>query len=384
MSDDLVRAMPATTAPDAVGFDEPEPPANAYVQLTEISATPLEATDAIERRDGLGRVPVVVRIRRQPPIRIEAVLIAVALGASGLLLPVFLALRALLIVGAVVALAIGFMARLFIRIPPGSVGLVMKGGRHSAVLAEGIHRVNPFLTLTHIVTAREIAFDVPVNEARSADGVGLSIDLMLSLAISDPVKFAYSISTGDADQLIHAATQDAARRLARTMEAMEALDLGDEQAATVRAAIDAKLDAYGIDVRSVAFTRVSLPPAFTASLEARRLAVVQLAEQGDAYELEKRRLADHANLVAQEAEARRAAVELDAAAEDLRLARLEERLTTSPKAARYDLERARIRVAEELAGNSRAVVSIGGSDLVDGLLVAREAADVPTAKPARG
>jgi regulator of protease activity HflC (stomatin/prohibitin superfamily) len=306
-----------------------------------------------------------------------------------LLLPLFFALRAVIIVGAAVALVVGFLARLFIRIPPGSVGLVMKSGRHNAVLAEGIHRVSPFLALSHIITTREIAFDVPVNEARSADGVGISIDLMLTLKVADPVKFAYAISTGDADQLIHAAAQDAARRLARSVEAMNALDLADDQAAQVRAAIGAKLDAYGIDVRNVAFTRVTLPTQFTASLEARRLAVVQLAEQSDSYELEKRRLADHASLVAQEADSRRAAVELDAVAEDLRLSKLEERLLASPQAARYDLEQARIRVAHELAGNSRAVVSLGAGDLLNGLLLAREAAEVPavevsTAKPATG
>ena len=385
MSDDLAQAMPPATASEPVPLDGPEPPPNPYAQMTEISATPVEASDALERRDAYGRVPVVVRIHRQPPIRIEIVLIAVALAASGVLLPLVDALKAVIIVGALILLPIGFMARLFIRVPPGAVGLVVKGGQHSAVLPNGIHRVNPLVVLTHLVTTREIAFDVPVNEARSADGVGISVDLMLSLAISDPVRFAYSIATGDADQLVHAATQDAVRRMARGMEAMSALDLGDEQAAVIRDAIDAKLDAYGIDVRGVAFTRVSLPAQFTASLEARRLAVVQLAEQSESYELEKRRLADHANLVAQEAEARRAAVELDAVAEELRLARLQERLTASPTAARYDLEQARIRVAEQLAGNSRAVVSLGGSELLDGLLLAREAAEVPapTATPAR-
>jgi tetrahydromethanopterin S-methyltransferase subunit F len=54
-----------------------------------------------------------------------------------------------------------------------------------------------------------------------------------------------------------------------------------------------------------------------------------------------------------------------------------EQLSTSPRAARYDLEQARIRVAEQLAGNSRAVVSLGGSELLGGLLRARETADAP-------
>ena len=66
-------------------------------------------------------------------------------------------------------------------------------------------------------------------------------------------------------------------------------------------------------------------------------------------------------------------MEHEAAAEALRLAMLEERIGANPNAARYDLEISRIRVAQQLAGNSRAVVSLGATDLMSSLLVAREA-----------
>ena len=57
----------------------------------------------------------------------------------------------------------------------------------------------------------------------------------------------------------------------------------------------------------------------------------------------------------------------------MRLSALEQRLTKFPKAAAYDLETGRLRVAQQLAGNSRAVINVGGGDLVSGLLSAREA-----------
>jgi regulator of protease activity HflC (stomatin/prohibitin superfamily) len=385
VSDDLAQqSAPPQAAPEAIPIDEPEPLPAAFVQLTEITATPQDAADAIERRDSLGRIPVVVRIRRQPPIRIEWIIIALALGASALFPPVPLELRLLVLVLAIAAVLIGLLSRLFMRVPPGTVGLVVMGGRHERVVTEGVHRVNPMVALSHLISTREIAFDVPVNEVRSSDGVGVSVDLMLSLQVADPVKFAYSVSTGDSDQLVHAAAQDAVRTMVRGIEALNALDLGADQAAILREVIDAKLGAYGLDARSVSFTRVTLPPAFTASLEARRLSVVQLAEQSEAYTLEKRRLADHASLVNQEAEARRSAVEHEAAAEALRLEKLEERLAANPHAAQYDMEMSRVRIAQQLAGNSRAVVSLGATDLMSSLLVARESADanaVPAAVP---
>ena len=76
--------------------------------------------------------------------------------------------------------------------------------------------------------------------------------------------------------------------------------------------------------------------------------------------LEQRRVGDRASLIAQEQEARKAAIEIEAAAEAMRLEKLEERLSAYPTAARYDLEMARLRVAQQLAGNTRAVVSLGG------------------------
>jgi len=346
--------------------------AQSYIQLTETDATPLDAADAIERSDSYGRVPVLVRIRRQPPINPVWLLVAIGLAASGLFLPLVAALRAMIIVGAVAALVVGIISRLVIRVPSGSVGLVVKAGRHDRVFAAGNHWVLPFYALSHLVTTREVAFDVPVNEVRSTDGVGVAVDTLLTLRIADPVKFAYSITPSDADQLVQASCQDAVRTLIRGIEAMSALDLGSAQAAGMREVIDPKLAAYGIDVSGVAFTRVTLPAALTDSLEARRLASLQLAEQTETYALDRRKIADQAALIAQEAQSRIAAVEHEATAEALRLAKMEERILANPNAARYDFESAQLRVAEHLAGNSRAVVSLGAGDVFPRLLLARE------------
>lgn len=366
--------------PTAVAIATPAPVdtegevlANPYVQIVESYATPLEAGMALERRDQYGRLPVIVRIQRQPPIRVEWILLAIGLGASGLFLPLFDALKAVIIVAAIAALIVGFMSRIFIRVPPGSVGLVVKSGREVRLLEPGVRRVSPLVALTHLVTTREIAFDVPVSEVRSVDGIAVTVDLLLTLAISNAQRCAYNISTSDLDQLVHASTQEAVRTLIRGTEALAALDLGTTEADTLRATIDAKLAAYGVAVKAVAFTRVLLPAELMASVEARRLAAVQLVEEEQAFALDQRRISDRAALLTQEAEARRASIEQEAAGEAIRLARLQERIAASPEAARYDLDMQRLRVAQQLAGNTRAVVSLGGADLLQDLLVAREA-----------
>jgi regulator of protease activity HflC (stomatin/prohibitin superfamily) len=376
------QVPPTAPAPTAVDVDG-QVLAGPYVQIVETNATPLEAAEALERPDAYGRVPVIVRIQRQPPIRVEFVLIAIALGASGLFLPLFLALRAVIIVAAVAALLVGFLARIFIRVPAGSVGLVLRSGQRPGVLEPGIHRVSPRVVLTHLVTTRELAFDVPVSEVRSSDGIAVTVDLLLTLLITAPLRSAYSITSSDLDQLVHASTQEAVRTLIRGTEALATLDLGTEEAARLRETIDAKLSAYGFEVRAVAFTRVALPSELMASVEARRLSAVQLIEEEQNFALEQRRISDRASLLSQEAQAKRSAIEHEADGEAIRLARLEQRLVANPRASTYDLETARLRVAQQLAGNSRAVVSVGGGQLLADLLLSREAAleAVPAAAP---
>ena len=317
-------------------------------------------------------MPVVVRIRRVPPIRVEFLVAALLLAAVGVLVPLDVLIRGLIIVAALAAVVGGLASRLFLRVPAGSVGLVAEGGRHRRTFPDGSHRVRPNVVLTHIVTTRELGFDVPVAEVRSVDGVGVTVDLLLTLGITDHAKMVYNITTGDLDQLIHATAQDAVRSMVRAIEALDALDLGETEAERIRSTIDARLAAYGIAVRGVTFTRVTLPESLTRSLEARRLASVQLAEEQETHTLQQRRLTDRAALVVQEQEARQRAVELEGAAEGVRLQLLDARLAKYPRAAQYDLETGRLRVAQQLAGNSRAVVSLGAGDLVSSLLAVRE------------
>ena len=83
----------------------------------------------------------------------------------------------MIIVVAMILLIVGLTSRIFMRIPPGTVGLVARAGRHQGVREAGVNRVNPFLALTHVVTTRELAFDVPVAAVRSSDGVNVNVDL---------------------------------------------------------------------------------------------------------------------------------------------------------------------------------------------------------------
>jgi hypothetical protein len=119
----------------------------------------------------------------------------------------------------------------------------------------------------------------------------------------------------------------------------------------------------------VALNRVTVTYAqpqaeFMRTQESRQLASTRRAEQAEQQALAQRRQADAETLLRQR-------VLAEAEAEELRLAKLEERLRASPLAAQYDLERARLEVARALAGNTRALIQVGPADDIARALLLR-------------
>ena len=92
-------------------------------------------------------------------------------------------------------LIVGLASRMFMRIPPGTVGLVARAGRHQAVLEAGdpprqpVPRADPHRHHARAGVRR------PGRGGQVGDGVNVNVDLVLTLGIADPVKLAYSITT---------------------------------------------------------------------------------------------------------------------------------------------------------------------------------------------
>jgi regulator of protease activity HflC (stomatin/prohibitin superfamily) len=206
------------------------------------------------------------------------------------------------------------------------------------------------------------------------------VDILVTFAIADPYRFVYSISAFDFDHVFQAACQDGLRMLVRQISADQVSDLTKRDLAEVQTVLGQEVESYGVEIRKVSTTYAQPQADFVHSKEARQLASVQQAEQAEKQALALRRQADHDSLerqkviaqvererdllqaAEQRAEVQRRVVELDAEAEALRLARLEERLKTYPQAVQYELEQDRLEVARALAGNTRAVLQVGNAD----------------------
>jgi regulator of protease activity HflC (stomatin/prohibitin superfamily) len=351
-----------------------------YTQLTQVRMPLHDADNAFAQRDASGRIPIVVvprRLNRLGNQFVAAGLLAILAGAvAAILLDSAIYLPLALPIGLALVI-LGFYRSFIVRIPEGVNGLLTRAGRYYKTIGSGTNVVPPWIPVSHLVTRREIPFDVPVLEAPTQDNVRANVDTLITFTISDPYKFVYSIAADDFDQVFQAACQDGLRKMVRQITSDQVVDLVRHDVVDLREALSAEVEAYGVTISKVVITYAQPPAEFMHSLEVRQLATVQQAEQAERQALAQRRQADAEVLLRQEviarverereqlqlkvqqAEARRRVVELEAETEALRLSRLEERLRSYPLAAQYEWESDQLSVARALAGNTRAVVQVG-------------------------
>jgi len=354
--------------------------AEEETRLTQETVSLDDAAAVFMNRDASGRIPIIIVPRR--PNRIvnslvaNAALVLAAGVAGGLALGNGGVVAAAVVIGTAL-LFLGVFRAFMVRIPEGSVALLTRGGRYVGTISAGLHILLPWVLVSHLVTRREIPYEIPPVEAPTEETVRVRIDALLTFTITDAYRFVYRISADDFDHVLRAAAQDVLRSLVRRLSVEGVMGISQEQAETVRAALEEEVARFGTAVTRVNITFARPPDAFLQTQEARNLAVLQRAEQTERQALALRRLADEEALAlnrlvarlqrelaevegrSRQAAARRELVEAEASAESLRLDRLADRLERFPEAASFDIRRLRLDVARSLAGNTRAVVQLG-------------------------
>jgi regulator of protease activity HflC (stomatin/prohibitin superfamily) len=367
-----------------------------YTQLTQIRVPLEQAGAAFATRDASGRIPIVLIPAQLNRVRNELVIagLVVLLGAIVLNLlvgePLMIPLG---IVVAVLLIIVGIYRSFIVRVPEGTNALLAKGGRYTKTIGSGTHIIQPFIMVTHLVTRREIPFDVPVVQAPTKDNVRASVDTLVTFNIVNPFKFVFAISADDFDQVFQASCQDGLRHLVRTIGAEQVADLAKQDLASFREELGAEMESYGVQISKITVTFAQPSVDVMLSLEARQLASVQQAEQAEKQALAQRRQKDLEDLARQEVMARierekellqlkiqeatlrQQLVELEAEAEDLKLSKLEQRLKDYPHAAKWLWASEKLEVSRALAGNTRAVLQLGEANEVLSAFTIREMLD---------
>ncbi len=356
-----------------------------YTQLTQ-ARVPLEsASVAFSSRDASGRIPIVLVPDRPNRIRNDFLAAAVVVFLAAFLIDLIWNPWWAFVLAVPISLILVILAVLrsfFVYIPEGISVLLARGGKHFKTIGAGRHFVPPWLAISHMVTRREIPFDVPVVSMPTSDNVRANVDILVTFTITDPYRFVYSISADDFDQVFEAAATEALRERIRSISSADIASLRQDDMTEVQTALNVRAQTYGTEVGHISVTYAQPPADFVQTEEARQLNIVQQAEQAERQALAERRLAEEASLARlrvlaqadrerellkaamEQAEARRRVVELEAEAEDLRLARLQERLEKYPLAAQWEAEALSLDVARALAGNTRAVVQVGGASQI--------------------
>ena len=122
----------------------------------------------------------------------------------------------------------------------GSKAILLRRGRIDRTIGPGNHIIPPWIAVSHLVTMREIPFDVPVTEVPTQEGLRVSVDVLLTFRITRPEQFVFSISAPDFDQVCQAAGQDALRLLVRSTTAEHVLDLAGTNPPSSRRPPDAR------------------------------------------------------------------------------------------------------------------------------------------------
>lgn len=383
------------------GFD-----ATTATQLTQVRIPLDDAGIAFSMRDATGRIPIVVVPERLGRINFGLVVTGALVIAAGLLAVVFLEgpvanslwfLPTLTLLG-LACIAIGLYQSFIVRVPEGVNALLARAGRYTKTIDAGTHFVLPWIRVTHLVTRREIPFDVPVVEGLTADNVRVNVDSLVTFAITDPYRFVYSISADDFDHVFQAMCQEEMRALLRSTTVDHILDLAQRDMTAAQQDLSARVKHYGVEIAQLAITSALPPLDFIRTEEARQLAIVQREEMNEQQALVRQkqaseealaqqmiqargaREAETLRLQAQQAVLRKEVVEMEAQAEALRLARLEERLKQHPLAAKWEWESQQLEVARALAGNARAMLQVGDVSDVVGALMLRDTLSVPEAE----
>jgi len=358
--------------------------APSYVQLTQQRVPLRRAAETFATPDEAGRYPIVVLIKQGGRFQVEVLLVAGAAAAAAVLLPLGPILTIAGLVAAVALLFAGSARAVMVPVPEGVQAVLAQRGKFLRVVGPGVQNVPPTVVVTHLVTTREIPFGTLVRAAPTADDIRVDIEILYTFRIDDPGKFVYNTTAPDFDAVCQGAAQATVREIARTIESERALDMVGRESETIRAALTSSLERYGVRVIGVLVVRVDAPPELMAAREARPLAILRTSGQEQQAGLERRVQADRDALARQEAQARferakeqaelaaavrRREIELEGETEALRLEKLQERLAAYPEAARWDWAGERLKVARKLAGNSRAIIQLGGSgDLADALV----------------
>ena len=162
----------------------------------------------------------------------------------------------------VLAFALGLMSIRVIR--PFERGLVERLGKFQRVLDPGLNIIVPFFDVVAKVDMREVVIDVPAQLVITRDNVGVEVDAIIYIQVTDPFRSKYEITN-----YVIASTKLAQTNLRNVIGELDldaCLSSRDQINAQLRDVMDAATDKWGVKVNRIELQRIDPPGDITDAM----------------------------------------------------------------------------------------------------------------------
>lgn len=172
------------------------------------------------------------------------------------------AVQILMLVAVVLAFAVAMMSVRIIR--PFEKGLVERLGKYQRLMGPGLNMIIPFFDTVTKVDMREVVIDVPAQLVITRDNVGVEVDAIIYIQVTDPFRSRYEI----ANYLI-ASTKLAQTNLRNVIGELvldACLSSRDQINVQLRDVMDEATDKWGVKVNRIELQRIDPPDDITAAM----------------------------------------------------------------------------------------------------------------------
>jgi regulator of protease activity HflC (stomatin/prohibitin superfamily) len=147
---------------------------------------------------------------------------------------------------------------------PFQKGLVERLGRFQRVLDPGLNLILPFFDTVQKIDMREVVIDVPAQLVITRDNVGVEVDAIIYIQVTDPFRSKYEIYN-----YIRASTKLAQTNLRNVIGEIDldsCLSSRDEINAQLRDVMDTATDKWGVKVNRIELQRIDPPADITDAM----------------------------------------------------------------------------------------------------------------------
>jgi len=192
-----------------------------------------------------------------------------------------------------------FAFHLYLNVPSGPFVLWQKWHKDMGQLSPGVIWIWPsWYRISHIVTRATITYNAPSRNCPTADHVMVNVDLSLTFRIGPDAdaarNFVYRLGAHRFDELLSAEVEESIRGLVYGVTHDRVNDLREEFAMGMLATLNSKVKPYGVEIRNVKITDVTLPKVLQERLERTTAFKTKMGELEKTFENRVRVLEDEA------------------------------------------------------------------------------------------